>query len=134
MSFREKSAWTMALVMIVTGVFYAWLVSHAPMAPVIGPLLPYVLAVIVLSVVLQILLAILSPKEANAAADEREKLVIARAGHWSGMILAVLLMLAGGTYVVHPNGNMLFHHILGALIAAQTAEYLFQIYFLRRAI
>jgi hypothetical protein len=133
MSFREKSAWTMFLVMLVTGLFYAWLVSNGPAAPVIGPLVPYVLMVIILSVAVQIALTIFSPREAQAAADEREKLVIWRAGHLSGIILAIGLLLSGGVYVIHPFGNMLFHHMLGALIVAQISEYLLQIYFLRRS-
>ncbi len=132
MSFREKSAWTMAAVMLVTGLFYAWLVSNGPAAPVIGPLIPYVLLVIILSVAVQIVLAIFSPRDAQAAADEREKLVIWRAGHLSGIILAVGLLMSGAVYVLHPFGNMLFHHMLGAMIVAQVAEYLLQIYFLRR--
>ncbi len=132
MSFREKSAWTMAAVMLVAGIFYGWLVSHGPAAPVIGPLIPYVLLVIILSVAVQIVLAIASPREAQAAADEREKLIIGRAGHLSGIILAVGLLASGAVYILHPFGNMLFHHMLGALIVAQIAEYLLQIYYLRR--
>lgn len=132
MSFREKSAWTMAAVMLIAGIFYAWLVSHGAEAPVIGPLIPYVLLVIILSIAVQIVLAIASPREALAAADEREKQVIWRAGHLSGIILAIGLSASGAVYVVHPFGNMLFHHMLGALIVAQIAEYLLQIYYLRR--
>ena len=66
------------------------LVAHAPQAPVIGPLIPYVLAVIVLSIVAQTILALSSPKEANAPADERERAAIDLAGHWSGVVLGVL--------------------------------------------
>ena len=53
MSFREKSAWVMGAIMLATGVFYAQLVAGAPQAPVIGPLIPYVLAVVVFSIVVQ---------------------------------------------------------------------------------
>ncbi|WP_232843927.1 hypothetical protein [Allopontixanthobacter sediminis] len=132
MSFREKSAWTMAAVMLVAGVFYAWLVSHGPGAPVIGPLVPYVMLVIILSVAVQIVLAVTSPKEAQAAADERERLILWRAGQLSGIVLAVGLVASGAVYVMLPSGNMLFHHVLGALIVAQIAEYLLQVYFFRR--
>ncbi len=132
MSFREKSAWTMAAVMLIAGVFYAWLVSHGAEAPVVGPLIPYVLLVVILSVAVQIVLAIASPREAKAAADEREKQIIWRAGHMSGIILAIGLLASGAVYASHPFGNMLFHHMIGALIVAQIAEYLLQIYFLRR--
>ena len=132
MSFKEKSAWVMGAIMLVTGLFYANLVTAAPQAPVIGPLIPYVLAVIVLSIVAQTVLALSSPKEANAPADEREQPAIDKAGHWSGVVLGVLAISSCITYVALPNGTMLFHHIIGALIVAQLAEYAFQIYFFRR--
>ncbi|MEL7691086.1 hypothetical protein [Citromicrobium bathyomarinum] len=135
MSFKEKSAWVMGAIMLATGVFYAQLVAEAPpQAPVIGPLIPYVLAVIVFSVVAQVGLAIASPKEASAPADEREKIVIDRAGHWSGMVMGVLAVAACAAYVAAPEGAMLFHYIIGALIVAQLAEYAFQIVLLRRPI
>ncbi len=101
MSFREKSAWVMGAIMLATGVFYAQLVAGAPQAPVIGPLIPYVLAVVVFSIVAQVGLAIASPKEANAPADERERSAIDRAGNWSGMVLgfgvvSAIIMYIGG--------------------------------------
>ena len=133
MSFKEKSAWVMGAIMLATGLFYASLVAQAPQAPVVGPLIPYVLAVIVLSVVAQTILALSSPKEANAPADEREAVAIDRAGHWSGVVLGVLAISSCITYVVLPSGTMLFHHVIGALIVAQLAEYVFQIYNFRRA-
>ena len=64
MSFREKSAWVMGAIMLATGVFYAQLVAGAPQAPVIGPLIPYVLAVVVFSIVAQVGLAII-PHQAH---------------------------------------------------------------------
>lgn len=132
MSFREKSAWVMSVVMVVTGLLYAWLVQAAPQAPVIGPLLPYVLAVTALSVVVQVVLALHSPGEASAPLDERERNVAARAGQISGIVLAISVMLSGAVYVLFPEGNMLFHHLLGALIVAQIVDYAAQIWLLRR--
>jgi len=132
MSFREKSALVMSAVMVVTGLLYAWLVQAAPQAPVIGPLLPYVLAVIALSVVVQVVLALHSPSEANAPLDERERNVAARAGQISGIVLTIGVMLSGAVYVLFLHGNMLFHHLLGALIVAQIVEYGAQIWLLRR--
>jgi hypothetical protein len=64
--------------------------------------------------------------------DERERLIIWRAGQLSGIVLAVGLVASGAVYVMLPSGNMLFHHILGALIVAQIAEYMLQVYFFRR--
>lgn len=134
MSFREKSAWAMAAVMIVTGLVYARSAMQAPAGPVLGPLLPYVMAVVALSVLVQAMLGIASPREANAPADERERLALAVAGQWSGHALAALVVLAGGAYVLHGQGALLFHCLVLALIVAQLAEYGLQGWFLRRGV
>ena len=134
MSFREKSAWVMGAIMLATGVFYAQLVAGAPQAPVIGPLLPYVLAVVVFSIVAQVGLAIASPKDANAPADERERTAIDRAGNWSGMVLGFGVVSAIIMYIGGWTATMLVHAIVGALIVSTVAEYALQIYFFRRAV
>ena len=134
MSFREKSAWVMGAVILLSGVFYIMSALPYPGAPVMETVIPYVFIVVVLSVVAQAALAIRSPGEAKAPLDERERIVVARAGHWSGIIMAVGVILAGIGYVAAPNGNMLFHHAMLALIVAQLAQYGLQIAFLRRSI
>ena len=134
MSFKEKSAWVMGAIMLATGLWYTQLVAAAPDAPVVGPLIPYVLAVIVLSIVAQVALAILSPREADAPADERERAVIDRAGNWSGMVLGFGVITA---VIMHIGGwtpTLLVHAIVGALIVSTLVEYGLQIYFFRRAI
>ena len=136
MAFREKLAWMMSGIMALTGVYYIWLVSaipsDAPPLGQLGALAPYVLVLVVVSVVANIALALLSPKEANQPADERERAVIDRAGHWSGYVLAVIVVVGGGLYLGHGNGNTLFVWMAGGLIVAQLAEYLFQIALFRR--
>jgi hypothetical protein len=93
MSFREKSAWVMAALMSGAGLYYLSLVYAASQA--IGETAPpivvfvFVALVIVGSVVVQIILAVASPKEASAPADERERTVEHRAGNWSGLVLGV---------------------------------------------
>ncbi|GAA4761772.1 hypothetical protein GCM10023219_02420 [Stakelama sediminis] len=134
MSFKEKSAWAMGAIMLVTGVWYAQLVAAAPQAPVIGPLISYVLAVIVLSIIAQTVLAILSPREAHASADERERIVMDRAGNWSGIVLGLGVITAIIMYIGGWSATLLVHAIVGALIVAQLAEYLFQIFLFRRAV
>ncbi|WP_237452346.1 hypothetical protein [Qipengyuania algicida] len=120
--------------MLVTGVWYAQLVAAAPQAPVIGLLIPYVLPVIVLSIIAQAVLAFLSPREANARADERERIVMDRAGHWSGIVLGLGVIAAISMYIGGWSATLLVHAIVGALIVAQLAEYLFQVFLFRRTI
>tara|TARA_B100000678_G_scaffold285664_1_gene289144 strand:- start:147 stop:551 length:405 start_codon:yes stop_codon:yes gene_type:complete len=134
MSFREKSAWVMGAIMLATGVWYAQLVAAAPQAPVIGPLIPYVLAVIVLSIVAQVVLAVASPREADSPADERERSAIDRAGNLSGMVLGFGVIGAIIMYVGGWTATMLVHAIVGALIVSTIAEYGLQIFYFRRAI
>ena len=134
MSFREKSAWVMGAIMLATGLWYAQLVAAAPDAPVIGPLIPYVLAVIVLSIVAQVILAIISPKEADAPADERERIAIDRAGNWSGIVLGFGVVTAVIMYIGGWTPTMLVHAVVGSLILSTVAEYVFQIYLFRRAV
>ena len=134
MSFREKSAWAMALVLVITGILYVWLALQMPPAPSLVALVPYVLVVVTLSIAVQATLAIFSPAEANAPADERERVVIDRAGNWSGMVLAAGVVLAGGWYLSDPSEPMLFHYVFGSLVVSQIAEYVFQIALFRRAL
>ncbi len=136
MSFREKSAWAMGAVMVVTGRvwlrFALGIPADAPAIAQVGPLLPYVVAVVVLSIVVQVALAILAPRDAEKPADERELLAIHRAGNWSGMVLGVSVIHGALQYLWYGNGNWLFLWVMGGLILAQIAEYLFQIVLFRR--
>ena len=56
MAFREKSAWAMAAVMLVTGLFYAWLVAQG--SAVLVQYAAYTIVVIVVSIVVQAALAV----------------------------------------------------------------------------
>lgn len=136
MSFREKSAWAMGAVMVLTGLFYLSIVANMPAdVPAIaqlGPLVPYVIAVVVLSTVVQVALAIWTPEEAEAPADEREKIALDRAGHWSGFVLVVVAIHGALQYLWTGEGNILFQWVIGALILSQVAEHAFQIALFRR--
>ena len=135
MAFREKSAWIMGAIMLLTGVFY-FLISGHPGEPVQGVFSFYVAVVVVLSVVAQSVLAIALPKEARAPADERERLVIDRAGRWAGAALTALVLIAALSFTSDARdtaGNVLFHNVILAIIAAQTINYGLQIFYLRRA-
>lgn len=137
MSFREKSAWFMGALMTVAGLYYLRLALQASDAlgrgaPPIAVVAPYVLLVVVGSIVIQTILAVLAPKEANAPADEREGPLLDRAGHWSGYVLAVGALAGLWNFMVHGDGQLMFHIVVGALIVSQIAEYAFQIVLLRR--
>jgi hypothetical protein len=136
MSFREKSAWLMALLMTAAGLYYFHSIYEASReigktAPP-GIVITFVMIVVVGSVVAQIVLALSSPKEANAPADERERSIQLRAGSWSGLVLAAGAVSSLGHFMVHADGNMLFHLVMASLIVSQIAEYALQIFLVRR--
>lgn len=136
MSFREKSAWAMGVVILLTGLLLAATVLHipanAPAQALVLPLVPYVIAVVIGSIVVQAALAIVSPGDAKKPADERERVAIDRAGHWSGVVLGVGVVSGLLNFLWYGEGQVLFLWCLGALILAQLAEYVFQIVLFRR--
>lgn len=147
MSFREKSAWVMVIALLIAGVNYLVTVGDASARlghiapPSSGLVLAYIISLTLIAVFGQIVIAALSPKdESGAAADERDRLIAARAGSTFGLVLAVgviglLITYVFGPFVKSPvNADMLFQGTLLSLMIAQIAEYAAQIWFYRRGI
>ncbi len=96
MSFREKSAWISMLSMAAIYGYYFWTVIHAGPGPHpggFGGLLETILALAIVQVLLTIAVAIYSPKDAKAPADERDKLIELRSMRvaYSGLASSVAL-------------------------------------------
>ncbi|MEZ5998619.1 MAG: hypothetical protein R3B98_07995 [Hyphomonas sp.] len=140
MSFREKTAWAMGLILTAGSVFYfskviglSRAIGHtAP--PIIGFIIAYVILIVIASIVLFSVLGASSPKEANSPADERERQIESRAGHWSGTLLGLGVFAGLWHFWAYADGNMLFHVVFGSLMASQIAEYAFQIFLYRRGV
>ncbi len=135
MSFREKSAWGMGTLMVVTGLLWVlhmdWAFSDDHVH--VFEIAHFFVAVIILSIIIQAVLAVTNRGEARKPADERERLAIWRAGHWAGSVLAVGVILSALVYGLHGGGaSNLFNGVVASLIVAQFAQYAFQIYFLRK--
>jgi hypothetical protein len=138
MTFREKSAWVMMTLMLGAGLYYANLAKATwqeagPTIPPLAVLIAFTIFITVSSVIAQTVLAIMAPKDANAPADERERPILNRAGHWSGMVLAIGAMTSLLYFLYHQSGVLLFHMVMGSLIMAQIAEYASQIVLIRRS-
>ena len=136
MSFRELSAWVMGVLLCVTGADYLKTYLAAAQAdggapPPLELFMPYAGVVVVASIIAQIVLAALAPKDADRPPDERERPLLWRAGHWAGLVQGGLCV-AAVLYVGH-SGNLaiLFHLVVGGLIVSQIVEYALQIVFLR---
>jgi hypothetical protein len=140
MPFREKTAWAMALILTAGAIFYFDKVARITDAigqtapPIIGLVIAYVVIIIIASIATMIALSILSPREAEAPADEREQRILDKAGHWSGYVLAVPVFGALWHFAVNGDGNMLFHLIFLSLMVSQVSEYVFQIVLFRRGV
>lgn len=137
MAFREKSAWVMTLVLAGAGLWYLNLVVGAwrelGAAPSAWLVMPFIVLVVIASIASQVVLAISDPRNAERSADERERPIIDRAGNWSGLVLGFGAVTSLILFMGHGDGNLLFHCVMGSLIASSIAEELFQIVLLRRA-
>ena len=135
MPFREKSAWVMAIIIVITAALYAALVAPLPSAvPPLPIVIGYVVVLTILSVFGQIAIAILAPRDAGAAADERDRQIADRAGNLSGSVLAVGVVLGMGMYLMGHPPSYMFHATLISLMLAQLAEYALQIWYYRRGL
>jgi hypothetical protein len=133
-TYREKSAWVMGVLMLAAGLYYLHLSASelGSGAPPVAIVIPFTILVVVASIVAQTTMAILMPKDASAAADERERPLLDRAGNWSGLVLGAGAVSSILYFAYHPDGELLFHMIMGSLIISQIAGYGFQIGLLRR--
>jgi len=140
MPFREKSAWLMAITLGLVAAGYAFVVVNMSnaMGQLVPPLLPLVVVFTVVLAALaagsHIVIALLAPKDAVAAADERDRGISARAGAWSGYVFAVGVASGLGHYLLARNGDVLFYCVFGSWVLAQLSEYAFAIALYRRGI
>lgn len=140
MSFHEKSAYIMGAIIALTGLWYVnhvWAASQvlgqtAP--PSIGLIATATGLLIFGAIVSHILIALINPQDANSAEDERDKLVLRRAGNISGYVLGSGVFAGLWHYYFNADGNLLFHIAIGSLFVSQFAEYVLTILFYRRGL
>ena len=133
MSARELTAWAMVLLSGTIGASYLLAILDAGLdAPPQPAVLAAVSAAILGLIALEILLSIIMPRQSGAAPDERERMIIARTGHWSGLVFLVGVLPALGHYASHGDGNVMFNVIVLSLCVAALFEYGAQIVLFRR--
>lgn len=130
MSFRERAAWAMSFVLVLTGGFYLKLVTIDGMSPS-SAAFPFVIGVVVVAIATQIALAAFSPSDASSPIDERERVIIDKAANFSSYVLATGVVVGLGIFMLSGDGMRLFHIGLISLILAKIAEYGAQIFLLR---
>jgi uncharacterized membrane protein len=140
MSFHEKSAWIMGVLLSLTGFWYisqVWSRSEAlgeTIAPNIALIAVATTMLIFGAIISHIIIAAGSPEEANDAEDERDKQVLRRAGNISGYVLGFGIFAGLWHFYFLSDGNMLFHIAVASLITSQVSEYALTILFYRRGV
>jgi len=125
MSFREKSAWVSfaCLLLFTLGVFHSQHVhTHdAQGNDLITPLhlaLAIFVGFIVLQVVLHVIIAVQSPKDARTPKDERERFIELRAARIGFYSLVVGELIAMGAFHAHGRVNTMMWSVLFAILVA----------------
>jgi hypothetical protein len=140
MTFQEKSAWIMCLALLVSGAFYGMLVFNAAQA--LGAMPPpngigmgiAVIIIVAIAIFGHAVAAIGNLAVASEPEDERDRVVVWRAGNLSGLLLGVLCLLSIFAYAVVQSGHMMFHLIVAAMVISQFAEYALIIWYYRRGV
>jgi hypothetical protein len=142
MSFREKSAWVTFVLLLVTFVIYfgsAFTVLHGrghidnqPSPNLFHLFFQLVFWFVVLEIVMHILIAARTPKDANAPLDEREKLIALKSMQPAFYVLLVGAFLAIGTLHLGTTTYHMAHSVLFVVWIAELVRYGMQLYYFRR--
>jgi len=136
MSFREKSAW-IALIAY-GGVFGAYFYNlwsawddRYSQGLSIGLMAGAVVMLVIIAAALTILAALMNPKEANAAADERETLIDLKAERIASYTLSVGVVCLIGALLIGWNGILVANLLLASMVISELVKALAQIAYFR---
>ena len=140
MSFREKSAWIILVTLVVLTIVFA---LHIPppytLAPEPSPFLFHVLMLSIgtfvgIVVIGHVVIAVMAPRDAKTAKDERERLIELRATAVSAYVYIFLTLgsIFIGLHLAHANVIGLAYLILISFVVAEIVNYGLRIYFYRR--
>jgi hypothetical protein len=136
MSFREKSAWVSLIIHIVIFGGYFWSLADAWDHPGRGPLgvgllIGAVILLILNSIAINSAIALASPKEATAPADERERLISLHAERIASYVLAGNVVLLIGALLADWDGFLVANLLLAALVVSEITKAAAQIAYFR---
>lgn len=127
MSFREKSTWALLVAMMaVYGWYFATTLSHVldtgvPQEADTARLFGAVVVMVVLTIAAHITMAIISPKEVDAA-DERDRLIELRGDQRSGYIMGVGLFSTLGLALAGASVFWIAHVALTGLVVSELVK------------
>ncbi|WP_427450454.1 hypothetical protein [Litorimonas sp. WD9-15] len=125
LSYKEAQAWVFMIVNILVIAIYSKEVFSGPDVmneaglPAVAGLIIVGVCTTIFTILLIIPTAIIFNRTANDPADERDKKIRAEGGavaFWTLFILTASTLIS---YVAHQSGDMLFHSVLIAILAAQ---------------
>ncbi len=137
MSFREKSAWIALLTYsVVFGSYFlllwqAWDETYAR-GLTIGLTIGAVVVLVIVAVALNVTLALLSPKEANAPADERETMIDLKAERISSYVQSVGVVCLIGTLLAGWDAILVAVLLQASLVISELVKAGAQIAYFRR--
>ncbi len=136
MSFRERSAWVALITygLVFGGYFFtlwqAWGDGYGQGLS-IGLMFGAVVTLVAVAAVLNIAIALFSPKEANAPADERETLIDLKAERISSYTLSVGVVCLIGALLIGWNAYLVANLLLASLVISEMVKALAQIAYFR---
>jgi hypothetical protein len=140
MSFREKSAWITLIALVVATLFAVthlpspWSLAPAPSATTLHVVGGAIVAFIVIEIIAHVIVAARAPREANAPADERERLIGLKATRLAAYVYAILTLSA--IFLIHFGANAigLSLLILLSFVIAEIVNYAVRIVYYRRGV
>lgn len=137
MSFREKSAWiSIATYALVFGGYFfvlwqSWDDRYGQGLS-LGLMIAAVVALIIVAVVLNTVLALFNPKQAVAPADEREALIDLKAERISSYVQSTAVVCLIGALLAGWNAFLVANLLLASLVIAELVKAAAQITHFRR--
>jgi len=136
MPFREKIAWiSVTTTILVWGAYFGFLLTAGRQMPVPAQFLGFVGAVIVQTILVvgaSIVTAVLAPKDASAASDERDKAVSSRAYALAYPVLLSLVVCVAASVHLGVGAKDMTYEIMAAIVIAEIVHYGAQIVGYRR--
>jgi hypothetical protein len=137
MSFREKSAWVSLITygLVFGGYFLtlsrAWDESYAQGLS-IGLMVGAVVALIIVAIVLNTAIALFTPKEATAPADERETMIDLKAERIASYTLSIGVLCLIGALLMGWNAYLVANLLLASMVISELVKAVAQIAYFRR--
>jgi len=139
MSFREKSTWVLLVAtLVVYGWYFATTLGEAlgagtPASVDNVRLFGAVVVMVVLSIVAHIVIAILSPKDADAS-DERDRLIELRGDQRGGILTTIALFSTLGLVMTGASVFWIAHMALAGLVVSEIVKAVFKLIDYRRGV